>query len=175
MNCQSCGMPMATIDDHGGGRVDNLYCRHCTDQAGNLKPKEEVREGMINFYMQSMGKTREEAETAVDSHMAQMSAWAADRPAWSGSAGQPTPPQPTAEEPPVSAPPPPAPETPPASIEETPSQTEPAEEASKSEPVSPAASEVTPEPEPVSQTEPPAAPGAPTAGVGGPSGGQQEE
>lgn len=76
MDCQSCGMPMAADADHGGGKADNPYCKYCTDPAGNLKSKEEVREGMINFQMQqSPGKTREEIEKEVDAHMAQMPAW----------------------------------------------------------------------------------------------------
>ncbi|PIY64718.1 hypothetical protein COY91_04590 [Candidatus Shapirobacteria bacterium CG_4_10_14_0_8_um_filter_39_15] len=81
MNCQSCGLPMMIDSDHGGGRIDNPYCHYCTDEAGNLKPKEEIREGMINLYMQSFGKTREEAEKEVDTRMAEMPAWAASIPA----------------------------------------------------------------------------------------------
>lgn len=80
MDCQSCGMPMAMDSDHGGGRPDNVYCQHCTDPGGNLKSRNEVREGMIAFYMQSMGKSREEAEKEVDTHMAQMPAWQAAAP-----------------------------------------------------------------------------------------------
>lgn len=91
MNCQSCGMPMAMDSDHGGGRPDNPYCMHCADAAGNLKSREEVKEGMIAFYMQSMGKAREEAEREVDAHMAQMPAWAADRPAWAQAGAPPEP------------------------------------------------------------------------------------
>lgn len=76
MDCQSCGMPMAQDSDHGGGRADNPYCKYCTDPAGNLKTKEEVREGMINFQMQqSPGKTREEVATEVDQHMSTMPVW----------------------------------------------------------------------------------------------------
>lgn len=103
---------MVQDTDHGGGRPDNPYCQHCTDAAGNLKSREEVREGMIAFYMGSMGKTREEAEGEVGTHMAQMPAWAADRPAWAGASPTQTPepvgtitPLPTME-PPTQSPPP---------------------------------------------------------------------
>ncbi|MDP3954746.1 MAG: zinc ribbon domain-containing protein [bacterium] len=81
MNCQSCGMPMDQDVDHGGGRADNNYCKHCTDEAGNLKSRDEVREGMISFYTQSMGRSREEAVREVDAHMAQMPAWGQAKPA----------------------------------------------------------------------------------------------
>jgi hypothetical protein len=67
---------MAQDADRGGGRADNPYCKYCTDPTGNLKSKEEVREGMINFQMQqSPGKTREEVAAEVDQHMATMPAW----------------------------------------------------------------------------------------------------
>ena len=52
MNCQSCGMPMNDTGDHGGANPTNPYCQYCTDDTGTLKSREEVREGMINFYMQ---------------------------------------------------------------------------------------------------------------------------
>ena len=75
MNCESCGMPMSKLEDHGGGKENNKYCRYCTDAEGNLKSREEVREGMIQLHIKSFGKTREEAEKEVDEHMKQMPAW----------------------------------------------------------------------------------------------------
>ncbi len=83
--------------DRGGGRPDNPYCAHCTDPTGKLKSREEVREGMIAFYMQSMGKSREEAEREVDVHMAIM-------PAWSSGGQTPTAAEPTGPAAPESVP-----------------------------------------------------------------------
>ena len=73
--CESCGMPMKTTEEHGGGDINNPYCKYCTDAEGKLKSMEEVREGMIQFYMKSQGKSREEAEKFVDAHMCKMPAW----------------------------------------------------------------------------------------------------
>jgi hypothetical protein len=73
--CESCGMPMETPDMHGGGIEENPYCIYCTDAHGHLKPRADVREGMIQFYMDTMGKSRAEAERVVDVTMAQMPAW----------------------------------------------------------------------------------------------------
>ena len=78
--CESCGMPMVHDEVRGGGKKDNRYCVHCTDEEGNLKDREEVREGMVRFYMKSMAKPRAEAERFVDEHMSKM-------PAWQGGAG----------------------------------------------------------------------------------------
>ena len=73
--CESCGMPMGEAKDHGGGDVGNPYCVHCTDEAGKLKSRVEIREGMINLYMSRMGKPREEAEKFVDEQMNKLPAW----------------------------------------------------------------------------------------------------
>lgn len=75
MNCQSCGMPMDKPEDHGGGDVNNPFCKYCTDEQGNLMPREQVRAKMIQFYIQKQGKTQEEAEKATDQLMAAMPAW----------------------------------------------------------------------------------------------------
>lgn len=74
-NCQSCGMPMNAPADFGAGKTDNLYCRYCTDATGNLLPKEVVRQNMIQFYTQTVGKTPEEATVEVDKIMGTMMAW----------------------------------------------------------------------------------------------------
>lgn len=75
MNCQSCGMPMDKPEDHGGGRPDNPYCKYCADAQGNLLPRETVKQNMVQFYIQKMGKTPDEAAVEVDKIMATMPAW----------------------------------------------------------------------------------------------------
>lgn len=71
--CGSCGMPM------GGKTVsgyDNRYCIYCMDEkTGFLKPKQDVREGSIKAVMESMGKSRAEAEKFVDEMMAKLPRW----------------------------------------------------------------------------------------------------
>lgn len=74
-SCQSCGMPMEKPEDHGAGDVNNPYCKYCTDAQGNLLPKEQVRQKMINFYNRTMGQTIEQAAAEVDKIMARMPAW----------------------------------------------------------------------------------------------------
>ena len=59
--CESCGMPMRTPEDFGGGRTDNPYCIHCTDSNGTLKPYEEVLKNMKNFAILTLGVTESEA------------------------------------------------------------------------------------------------------------------
>jgi len=73
--CESCGMPMKKTEEHGGGDINNIYCVYCTDKTGKLKSRQEVKEGMIQFYMSQMGKTKKEAEEFVDKQMKKFPAW----------------------------------------------------------------------------------------------------
>ncbi|MBD3209781.1 hypothetical protein GF318_00175 [Candidatus Micrarchaeota archaeon] len=73
--CESCGMPMMKQSDFGGAREDNRYCAHCTYENGNLKPRHEVREGMIAYFIKMKKLERKAAEEFVDRHMARMPAW----------------------------------------------------------------------------------------------------
>lgn len=76
-------------EDHGGGDVNNPFCKYCTDEKGNLMPREQVRAKMIQFYIQKQGKTQEEAEKLTDQLMGTM-------PAWKGEGGVTAPAEPTA-------------------------------------------------------------------------------
>ena len=73
--CQSCGMPMDSPELHGGGIEHNPCCIYCTDADGHLKSRADVREGMVRFYMDTLGKGRADAEAVVDAAMAEMPAW----------------------------------------------------------------------------------------------------
>ena len=73
--CESCGMPMEKKEDFGGGKAGNKYCRYCTDSRGKLKSREDVRRGMVEFYMKSEKKTREAAEKQVDFYMKKLPTW----------------------------------------------------------------------------------------------------
>jgi hypothetical protein len=73
--CESCGMPMNESTDFGGGKPDNRYCKHCTYPDGNLKPRYEIKAGMIKFYMKMKKMSQAEAEKYVDGYMSTMPAW----------------------------------------------------------------------------------------------------
>lgn len=73
--CQSCGMP---LEDGTTSKSDNRYCIYCQDQqTGELKSKEEVREGSIQAAMKFMGKNKEEAEKMADEIMPTLPRWQA--------------------------------------------------------------------------------------------------
>ncbi len=73
--CDSCGMPMVGKSDFGGGKETNQYCKYCTLPNGILKPRHEVRENMILFYMKNKKADRAAAASYVDERMACMPAW----------------------------------------------------------------------------------------------------
>ena len=71
--CESCGMPMGL---HDVSKLDMLYCVHCQDQrTGDKKPYQQVRNDSIIALMQSMGKTKEEAEKMTDEIMPKLARW----------------------------------------------------------------------------------------------------
>lgn len=73
--CESCGMPLRSEKDYGGGDTTNKYCVHCTDEKGILKPYDQVLEGMVVFAVKMMGSSEEEARKAAVENMAKMPAW----------------------------------------------------------------------------------------------------
>ena len=74
--CQSCGMPMNSAADYGGGNTENNYCIHCCQPDGSLKSYNEVHEGMVNLFMKTRNLDRNSAGQAAKDYMASMPAWA---------------------------------------------------------------------------------------------------
>ncbi len=73
--CEACGMPMSQPSQHGNGDTGDLYCLYCTDTSGQLKPRSEIREGMIHYVMKSENWARDKAEVEVDRQMTHLPAW----------------------------------------------------------------------------------------------------
>ncbi len=73
--CMSCGMPMARLEDFGGGNPASMYCRYCSNPDGSLKSYEEVLGGVIGFMMSTQGLDRSTAESKAKDHLAKMPAW----------------------------------------------------------------------------------------------------
>ncbi len=74
--CQSCGSPMMSARDHGGGRENNPYCRLCSDSGGALLPYETVVQHMAEErFMKVNGMPRPGAEEAARKALSHMPAW----------------------------------------------------------------------------------------------------
>lgn len=78
--CESCGMPMATADDHAPGQPASAYCRFCSTPTGDRQAFEERFTRMTQWEMRQHGVDRATAEAATRAYMRQMPAWR-DHPA----------------------------------------------------------------------------------------------
>jgi uncharacterized glyoxalase superfamily protein PhnB len=74
-NCLSCGMPMTSPQDHGGGNRENQYCNRCCKPDGTLKSYDEVLAGMASFMMESRKMDKDAAEKAAREYLSMMPAW----------------------------------------------------------------------------------------------------
>jgi hypothetical protein len=75
LRCESCGMPMATNEEHGAQNPDNPYCIHCTDMNGKLLPFDKKFEDLVSVAMQTRWMNQEEARKSVLQQMSQAPAW----------------------------------------------------------------------------------------------------
>jgi hypothetical protein len=73
--CESCGMPMKEVTDFGGNNPESKYCRHCTDENGNLQDFEIRLTGMTKFISSKMNVDEETAEKIAKENMGKMPAW----------------------------------------------------------------------------------------------------
>jgi hypothetical protein len=75
-SCQSCGAPMMSAKDHGGGREDCPYCKFCSDRSGKLLPFEQVHENMtVERFMKVNGMPRKGAEDSARRALEAMPLW----------------------------------------------------------------------------------------------------
>jgi len=73
--CDACGMPMTQPSQHAKGNPQSRYCLYCTNIAGHLKSREDIREGMIQYVMKLEDWPREKAAVDVERKMATLPAW----------------------------------------------------------------------------------------------------
>jgi hypothetical protein len=77
IECESCGMPMSSKEEHGAQDPNNPYCIHCTDLDGKLLPFEKKYEDFVKIAMETRWMSREKAEKTALEEMSQMPAWRA--------------------------------------------------------------------------------------------------
>jgi len=46
--CYSCSMPLNNPEVKG---QSDIYCKYCSDEAGNLKPREEIKQGIASWLL----------------------------------------------------------------------------------------------------------------------------
>jgi hypothetical protein len=75
MKCESCGMEMKVPEQFANHDTDSSLCVYCTDGDGNLLPKNNVREAIIQYWLQKDQIDRLTAEERIDEFMAHQPAW----------------------------------------------------------------------------------------------------
>ncbi|MCK4542989.1 MAG: hypothetical protein KAU17_12205 [Spirochaetales bacterium] len=72
--CYSCGMPLM---GEAAEKARGNYCQYCSDEKGDLLPKEQVKAGIAG-YLKSWAPTDKTAdfEKRAESYMNAMPAWA---------------------------------------------------------------------------------------------------
>ncbi|MCX5971153.1 MAG: zinc ribbon domain-containing protein [Coprothermobacterota bacterium] len=72
--CNSCGMPLQGPDVQG---LAKDYCKYCTDESGELLPREQVQRGIAEWLRGwQPGVDEIEALARAASYMRAMPAWA---------------------------------------------------------------------------------------------------
>jgi hypothetical protein len=75
ISCQSCGMPLASAADHALADPAIALCRYCTDERGNLQPRDERLERFTQWSMQREGLDHDAARRKAIAYMKTMPAW----------------------------------------------------------------------------------------------------
>ena len=72
--CFSCGMP---LDGEEAQKASGNHCQYCTDEKGNLKSKEDIAQGMVQFMTGWQPKVSEkEFLRRAYAYMSAMPSWA---------------------------------------------------------------------------------------------------
>ena len=74
-SCGSCGFPMRDPDDFAGGRLDATYCSTCGNDAGQLRPYEDVLRANADYYVRQQGVHPDAAREMARALLASMPAW----------------------------------------------------------------------------------------------------
>ncbi len=72
-HCHSCSIPLSAVGAQG---PSDVYCQHCTDAQGNLRPRAEVEQGLASWIAEWQGVCPETAHKRAKQFMRAMPAWA---------------------------------------------------------------------------------------------------
>lgn len=74
-SCYSCGMPLEKASAHALGDINQQFCIHCTNEHGQLKPYEEILNGMANYLVHSQGVATVVAKEIAKDVLAKQPTW----------------------------------------------------------------------------------------------------
>jgi len=73
--CHSCGMPMEKKEDFAGADESAEFCLYCVKPDGGVKSCDEIFEGGVQFFMNSVGGDRALAERITRKNMNMQPYW----------------------------------------------------------------------------------------------------
>ncbi len=76
-NCESCGKVMKNKADFPRGNYSSRFCADCVDERGNLKTLNEIRENLIEYYINKKKYFEDEAVELVDNRLKNIPLWKA--------------------------------------------------------------------------------------------------
>ena len=74
-SCGSCGFPMRAPADFAGGRLDSAYCSTCGDDAGQLRPFDDVLQANADYLVRQQGLDPGAARGMARALLTSMPAW----------------------------------------------------------------------------------------------------
>ncbi len=74
-SCGSCGFPMRSATDFAGGNPAAVYCSSCGDDAGQLKPYDEVLQANTDYFVREQGLDPGAARAMAHALLSAMPAW----------------------------------------------------------------------------------------------------
>lgn len=74
-SCGSCGFPMRAPADFAGGKPDAAYCSSCGDEAGRLRPYDDVLQANADYFVREQGLDPGAAREMAHALLTSMPAW----------------------------------------------------------------------------------------------------
>ncbi len=74
-HCEACGMPLEREEDCAQGDINARFCVYCVNADGSVRSCEEIFNGGVQFFMDSLGGERQEAERITRKNMSQQPYW----------------------------------------------------------------------------------------------------
>lgn len=74
-SCESCGMPLMSMNDYPAKNTRSRYCKYCTNSEGMLHPPSEHLKRLTAFIMEDEGLSEEKAREKAVLAMRKFPAW----------------------------------------------------------------------------------------------------
>ncbi len=75
MQCESCGRPMHSAEDHAPNDAHSRHCNYCSKPDGALQDFDERFERMVQWSIRQDALPRPEAEAKTRAYMRTMPLW----------------------------------------------------------------------------------------------------